>query len=104
MPASQYLALARLSLEQVEHIAELAKLRLTDAEKERLREQLSDILGHFEALQQLDTEAIPPTATVLPLRTVLRPDAARPSMPRDDILANAPAAADGSFEVPAVLD
>jgi aspartyl-tRNA(Asn)/glutamyl-tRNA(Gln) amidotransferase subunit C len=94
----------KLSLEQVEHIAELAKLRLTDAEKERFREQLSDILGYAERLQQLDTEAIPPTATVLPLRTVLRPDVSRPSMPRDDILANAPAARDGCFEVPAVLD
>jgi aspartyl-tRNA(Asn)/glutamyl-tRNA(Gln) amidotransferase subunit C len=94
----------KLSLEQVEHIAELAKLRLTDAEKELFREQLSDILAYAERLQQLDTEAIPPTATVLPLRTVLRPDVARPSMPREDILANAQAARDGYFEVSAVLD
>lgn len=94
----------KLSLEQVEHIAELAKLRLTDEEKERFREQLSDILAYAERLQALDTEAIPPTATVLPLRTVLRPDEPRPSMPREDILANAPAAQDGCFVVPAVLD
>ncbi|MER3513482.1 MAG: Asp-tRNA(Asn)/Glu-tRNA(Gln) amidotransferase GatCAB subunit C [Chloroflexota bacterium] len=94
----------KLSLEQVEHIAELAKLRLTDEEKERFREQLSDILAYAERLQALDTEAIPPTATVLPLRTVLRPDAPQPSMPREDILANAPAAQDGCFVVPAVLD
>jgi len=93
----------KLSLEQVEHIAELAKLRLTDAEKERFRDQLSDILDYAEKIQRLDTAAIPPTATVLPLRTVLRPDVPRPSMPRDDILANAPAASDGCFEVPAVL-
>jgi aspartyl-tRNA(Asn)/glutamyl-tRNA(Gln) amidotransferase subunit C len=94
----------KLSLEQVEHIAELAKLRLTDKEKERFREQLSDILAYAERLQALDTEAIPPTATVLPLRTVLRPDVPQPSMPREDILANAPAAQDGCFVVPAVLD
>jgi len=94
----------KLSLEQVEHIAELAKLRLTDKEKERFREQLSDILAYAELLQALDTEAIPPTATVLPLRTVLRPDVPQPSMPREDILANAPAAQDGCFVVPAVLD
>jgi aspartyl-tRNA(Asn)/glutamyl-tRNA(Gln) amidotransferase subunit C len=55
-------------------------------------------------LQQLNTEAIPPTATVLPLRTVLRPDEIRPSMPRDDLLANVPAWREGAFEVPAVLD
>ncbi len=94
----------KLSLEQVEHIAELAKLRLTDEEKERFREQLSEILAYAERLQELDTGAIPPTATVLPLRTVLRPDEPRPSMPREDILANAPAAQDGCFAVPAVLD
>lgn len=94
----------KLSLEQVEHIAELAKLRLTDEEKERFREQLSEILAYAERLQALDTEAIPPTATVLPLRTVLRPDEPRPSMPREDILANAPAAQAGYFAVPAVLD
>lgn len=94
----------KLSLEQVEHIAELAKLRLTDEEKERFRGQLSEILAYAERLQELDTEAIPPTATVLPLRTVLRPDEPRPSMPREDILANAPAAQDGCFVVPAVLD
>lgn len=94
----------KLSLEQVEHIAELAKLRLTGEEKERFREQLSEILAYAERLQELDTEAIPPTATVLPLRTVLRPDEPRPSMPREDILANAPAAQAGCFVVPAVLD
>lgn len=94
----------KLSLEQVEHIAELAKLRLTDEEKERFREQLSDILAYAERLQALDTEAIPPTATVLPLRTVLRPDVPQPSMPREDILANAPATQEGCFVVPAVLD
>jgi aspartyl-tRNA(Asn)/glutamyl-tRNA(Gln) amidotransferase subunit C len=93
-----------LSLAEVEHIAELAKLRLTNAEKERFREQLSDILGYAERLQQLDTSAIPPTATVLPLRTVLRADVVQPSLPRDDLLANAPGARDDAFATPAVLD
>jgi aspartyl-tRNA(Asn)/glutamyl-tRNA(Gln) amidotransferase subunit C len=54
-------------------------------------------------LQELDTEAIPPTATVLPLRNVMRADEPRPPFSRDDILANAPAAEDGCFKVPAVL-
>ena len=94
----------RLSLEQVEHVAQLAQLALTAREKELFREQLSSILAHAERLQELDTETIPPTATVLPLENVMRPDEARPSLLRDDVLANAPATEDGSFRVPVVLE
>ncbi|MBN1966380.1 MAG: Asp-tRNA(Asn)/Glu-tRNA(Gln) amidotransferase subunit GatC, partial [Anaerolineae bacterium] len=66
--------------------------------------QLSAILEYAERLQALDTEAIPPTASVLPLRNVLRPDEARPSLPRDAALSNAADAAEGQFRVDAVLD
>ena len=93
-----------LTLEQVEHIAQLARLTLSVEEKALYQEQLSAILEYFEKLQELDTEAISPTATVLPLRSVMREDVPSPSMDREDILANAPEAADGCFEVPAVLD
>ena len=93
-----------LSLEQVEHIAQLARLTLSAEEKALYQEQLSAILEYFEKLQELDTEAISPTATVLPLRSVMREDEPRPPMDREDILANAPEAADGCFEVPAVLE
>jgi len=93
-----------LSRLQVEHIAELAKLSLTDAEKEQFREQLSAILEYAEILQRLDTEAIPPTATVLPLRNVMAADEVRPSFSREDVLANAPEAEDGCFKVRAVLE
>ncbi|MEA3339613.1 MAG: Asp-tRNA(Asn)/Glu-tRNA(Gln) amidotransferase subunit GatC, partial [Chloroflexota bacterium] len=61
-------------------------------------------LEHFDRLQELDTGAIPPTATVLPLRNVMRKDEVRPPFPREDILSNAPAAEEGCFEVPAVLE
>jgi aspartyl-tRNA(Asn)/glutamyl-tRNA(Gln) amidotransferase subunit C len=94
----------KLSLQDVEHIAELARLTLSDEEKAIYQEQLSAILEYFETLEGLDTGAISPTATVLPLRSVMREDDARPSTPREDILANAPAAEEGCFEVPAVLD
>jgi aspartyl-tRNA(Asn)/glutamyl-tRNA(Gln) amidotransferase subunit C len=94
----------KLSLEQVEHIAQLARLALSDEEKALYREQLSAILNYFGRLQELDTGAISPTATVLPLRNVMRQDEPRPSTPRDDILANAPSADEGCFEVPAVLE
>jgi len=94
----------KLSRVEVEHIAELAKLSLTDAEKERFREQLSAILEYAEMLQRLDTEAIPPTATVLPLRNVMAADEVRPSFAREDVLANAPEAEDGCFKVRAILE
>jgi len=94
----------KLSREEVEHIAELARLALGDEELALYQEQLSAILEHFERLQELDTEAIPPTATVLPLRSVMRADEPQPPFPRDDILANAPAAEEGCFKVPAVLE
>ncbi len=94
----------KLDLAQVEHIAELAKLSLSDEEKALYQEQLSAILDYAERLQAVDTSAIPPTATVLPLRSVLRADEPRPSMDRDDVLANAPRTEDGCFVVQAVMD
>lgn len=94
----------KLSLEQVEHIAELARLALSDEEKARYQEQLSAILDYFERLQQLDTEAIPPTASVLPLSSVMRADEVKDPSPHEDLLANAPAAEEGCFQVPAVLE
>jgi aspartyl-tRNA(Asn)/glutamyl-tRNA(Gln) amidotransferase subunit C len=93
-----------LTRAEVQHIAELAMLQLTDAEAALYQEQLSDILDYIQRLNTLDTEAIPPTATVLPLRSVMRDDAPRPSMPADEILANAPARAGDSFEVRVILE
>ena len=92
-----------LSIADVEHIAELAKLALTPYEVEHYRQQLSDILEHFETLKQVDTSTVPPTASVLPLRTVMREDAVRPSLPTEDALANAPDSEDGFFRVRAVF-
>ena len=93
-----------LTLEEVQHIAELAKLELTEAEMIHFREQLSAVLDYAAALQKVDTSAIPPTATVLPLRTVLRDDVARPSLDRETLLANAAETEAGCFRVPAVLE
>ena len=94
----------KLTLAEVEHIAELARLSLSDDEKALLQEQLSAILESAERLQALDTSAIPPTATVLPLRSVMRADEPRNSMSRDDVLANAPQVESESFRVQAVMD
>ncbi|MBI3913447.1 MAG: Asp-tRNA(Asn)/Glu-tRNA(Gln) amidotransferase subunit GatC [Chloroflexi bacterium] len=79
-----------LTREQVQHIAELAKLKLTDAEIEKMTAQLSAILDHAARLNELDTDMIPPTASVVPLQNVMRADEVAPSMPRADVLANAP--------------
>ena len=94
----------KLTLAQVEHIAELAKLALSDDEKSRYQEQLSAILEYAERLQTVDTSTIPPTATVLPLRNVMRADEPRDSMSREDVLANAPQTEADCFRVQAVLD
>lgn len=92
-----------LSIADVEHVAALARLGLTDDEKERLRDQLSSILEHINALSEVDTDAIPPTAQVIALSNVLRDDVATPSLPRETVLDNAPRHTDGFFEVDAVL-
>jgi len=93
-----------LTLAEVEHIAALARLRLTSEEKARYREQLSAILDYMTMLKRLDTSAIEPTATVLPLRTVLRPDVVTPSLSPEILFANAPAAEAQMFRVPPVLE
>ena len=94
----------RLSLTAVEHIAELAKLALTEKEKTTFQEQLSAILEYADRLNQVDTSTIPPTPTVLPLRNVMREDAVAPSLPPEDALANAPESAEGCFQVQIILD
>lgn len=96
--------MAKLSLEEVEAIAELAKLKLTNSEKAVFQEQLSAILDYAEMLQQVDTAGIPPTASAIPLKNVMRPDEITPSISNEEALYNAPDADEGSFRVRAVLD
>jgi len=93
-----------LTREEVEHVADLAKLGLTEEEVEMYREQLSAILEYAAILQRLDTEAIPPTATVLPLRNVMRADEPAASLSQEEALSNAPSAAEGYFRVKAILE
>ena len=93
----------RLTNADVEHVAALARLGLTPEETEQMRDQLSSILEHIAALNELDVAAIPPTAQVVELTNVWRDDEVRPSLPRHAVLANAPRQRDGFFEVHAVL-
>lgn len=94
----------RLSPSEVDHIALLARLNLSPAERERAADELTQILNSFEQLAQLDTENVEPTAHVLPVENVLRADTPRPSLSRDAALQNAPEAADGMFQVPRVVE
>jgi len=94
----------KLSREEVLHIALLARLGLTDAEVDKLREQLSNILENFEILQQVDTSGIPPTAQSIPLQNVVKDDEVTPSLPQSQILANAPRRDENYFRVKAVLE
>lgn len=93
-----------LSHDAVRWIAELAKLELSDEEVVLYAGQLSNILQHFQRLQELDTSHIEPTASVLPLKNVWRPDTAAAPLSPEEVIANAPDATDNQFRVSAVLD
>lgn len=93
-----------LTEEEVRHVAELAKLRLTDAEVEEYTDQLSAILEYAAVIQEVDTSRVPPTPFVLPLTNVMRDDEARPSLSNEEALANAPDSEDGFFRVRAVFE
>jgi aspartyl-tRNA(Asn)/glutamyl-tRNA(Gln) amidotransferase subunit C len=93
-----------ISKEQVQHVAQLARLALTDKEVDQYTTQLNDILHFAEKLNELNTENVEPTTHVLPLANVLREDEVRPSLPRDKALANAPDKKDGMFRVPTVFE
>ncbi|MDR1603665.1 MAG: Asp-tRNA(Asn)/Glu-tRNA(Gln) amidotransferase subunit GatC [Gracilibacteraceae bacterium] len=88
---------------EVEHVALLARLRLTEAEKEDYTRQLSSILSYAGRLGELDLSAVEPTAHAAQLFNVLREDVPGESMERDKALANAPAGADGFFRVPRIV-
>ena len=93
-----------LTLEQVQHIANLARLELTDEELTRYREQISSILAHFEQLQALDTESIAPTASVSAGESTLRTDQSRPGLALDELLQNAPESDERQFRVPPIFE
>ncbi len=90
--------------EEVDHIADLAQLRLSLEEKELYLQQLSAILDYAALLQKVDTSDIPPTSSVLPTRSVLRKDEASPALLREKLLKNAPQVDERQFRVPPVLD
>jgi aspartyl-tRNA(Asn)/glutamyl-tRNA(Gln) amidotransferase subunit C len=94
----------RLSREEIEHVALLGRLKLTEDEMGRFTDQLNSILEHFEALKDADTSAIDATTHVVPMVNVLREDRCRPSFTPDEALANAPERVGDQFKVPRVVE
>ena len=94
----------KLELETVERIAALARLGLTQDEKERMRDQLSVVLDHISMLEDVPTEDIPPTAQVIELQNIMRDDVVEASLPQEHVLMNVPNTEDGFIKVRAVLD
>lgn len=93
----------RISAEDVAYVARLARLELTPEELERFSRQLGDVLDHARDVEALDTASVEPTAHPLPLRNVLREDTTQPSLPRDEVLAQAPEVQEFKFRVPRIL-
>lgn len=93
-----------ISNDEVRHVAELAKLALTDDEVATYAQQLSAILDYADSLKQVDTSHVPPMPHVLPLENMLRDDVPQPSLSNAAALANAPKQANGFFEVRAVFE
>lgn len=96
--------MASISREEVAHLARLARLAVTDAELDVFAGQLDIIIGSVARVGEVAADDIPPTSHTLPVTNVLRPDELRPSLARDEVLAAAPAAEDGRFRVPRILD
>ncbi len=92
-----------LSESEVRHVAMLARLALTDEQVDTLRGELNSILGHIDAIQQLDLADVEPTAHAIPVTNVTRPDVVKPCLPRELALKNAPEAEAGAFLIPQIV-
>ena len=88
----------------MDHIARLARLDLSEAERSRMQVELAQILGHAERIQSLDLDSVEPTSHSIPLSNVMRPDEVRPSLPQEEALLNAPDVEDGRFKVPRIIE
>jgi aspartyl-tRNA(Asn)/glutamyl-tRNA(Gln) amidotransferase subunit C len=94
----------KISKEEIEHIAVLARLSLPEEEKELFGSQLSNILDYMEKLNELDTKGIEPTSHVLSLSNVMRDDIPRPSIPKEEALTNAPDHTEKFYRVPKIIE
>ena len=93
-----------IDIKQIEQVANLSRIKLTDNEKNVFREQLTDILGYIEKLNELDTDDVQPMAYATSIKNVFREDQQGSSFPRQEILELSPSSANGFFKVPKVLE
>ncbi len=93
-----------ITKKDVQYIAHLSRIHLTDEETEKLTTTLEDILGYIEKLNTLDVSTVKPTSHVLPLQNVFRRDLPRPSLSQADAIKSAPESHKGSFKVPQVIE
>jgi aspartyl-tRNA(Asn)/glutamyl-tRNA(Gln) amidotransferase subunit C len=93
-----------ISRQEVEHVARLSRMALSEAEIERMREQLSGILAYIDKLRALDTSGVEPTSHAVPLVNVMREDELRPCLDQEAALANAPDRSDAYFRVPRIIE
>ncbi|MBT2758615.1 Asp-tRNA(Asn)/Glu-tRNA(Gln) amidotransferase subunit GatC [Mesobacillus foraminis] len=96
--------MSRISVDQVKHVAHLARLAVTEEEAEKFKRQLDQIITFAEQLNELDTENVEPTSHVLDIRNVMREDAAKPGLPNEEVLKNAPDHQDGQIKVPSIME
>ena len=96
--------MAKITRREVEHVARLARLELTEEEKERMTAQLDSILQYIDKLNELDTSGVEPTTTVIPMVSVMREDEVRPCLKQDEALANAPDRQEVFFRVPRIIE
>ena len=96
--------MSRITLDQVKHVANLARLAVTEEEAEIFTKQLDNIITFAELLNELDTENVEPTSHVLPMKNVLRADVAKPGLPVEEVLKNAPDSKDGHIRVPSIIE
>lgn len=96
--------MAKMSKDQVKHVAELARLNVTDDEVAMFEEQLSDIIAYVEKLNEVDTTDVKPTRHVLEMTNVMRKDKTEKGLTQEEALGNAPSKQDGQFKVPSILE
>lgn len=101
---SEVKEMSRITKEQVNHVANLARLEFDEEQIEKFTKQLDDIISLAESLNEVDTTNVEPTSHVLDIRNVLREDKAKPGLPREEVLKNAPDQKDGQFRVPSIIE
>lgn len=96
--------MSRISEEEVKHVANLARLAVTDDEVKKFQQNLDAIITYAEQLNEIDTENIEPTSHVLDMKNVMREDVPSKGLPREEVLKNAPEHQDGQIKVPSIIE